>query len=77
MLVFSTVNGRDKRTYIYDQTEKYVIVLEPKEVNKVNEKQEEYTYKYYYFLTAYKLEGKDDKRNKIERLYQRRHNALL
>ena len=77
MLVFSTVNGCDKRTYIYDQTEKYVIVLEPKEANKVNEKQEEYTYKYYYFLTAYKLEGKDDKRNKIERLYQRRHNALL
>lgn len=77
MLVFSTVNGQNKRTYIYDQTEKYVIVLEPKEVKKQNEEQQEYIYKYYYFLTAYKLEGKDEKRNKIERLYQRRHNTLL
>lgn len=77
MLVFSTVNGREKRTYIYDKAERYVIVLEPKEVKKMNEKQDEYIYKYYYFLTAYKLEGKDEKRNKIERLYQRRHNTLL
>lgn len=77
MLVFSTVNGREKRTYIYDKAERYVIVLEPKEAKKVNEKQEEYVYRYYYFLTAYKLEGKDEKRNKIERLYQRRHNTLL
>ena len=77
MLIFSTVNGRDKRTYIYDKVEKYVIVLEPKEVKKLNEKQEEYVYKYYYFLTAYKLEGKDAKRNKIERLYQRKVATLL
>jgi len=77
MLVYSTINGRDKRTYIYDKVEKYVIVLEPKEAKKVNDRNEEYLYKYYYFLTAYKLEGKDAKRNKIERLYQRRNATLL
>lgn len=77
MLIFSTVNGRDKRTYIYDKTEKYVIVLEPKEAKKLNEKEEIYVYKYYYLLTAYKLEGKDAKRDKIERLYRRRNAALL
>lgn len=77
MLVFSTVNGREKRTYIYDKIEKYVIVLEPKEVKKTGENNEEYIYHYYYFLTAYKLEGKDAKRNKIERLYLRRNSVLL
>ena len=77
MMIFSIVNGRDKRTYIYDKVEKYVIVLEPKEAKKQNDKYEDYVYRYYYFLTAYKLEGKDAKRNKIERLYQRRNATLL
>lgn len=77
MLVFSTINGRDKRTYIYDQSEKYVIVLEPKQVKKLDEEGKEYLFNYYYFLTAYKLEGKDEKRNKIERLYARRHTEVL
>lgn len=77
MLIFSTINGRDKRTYIYDRIEKYVIVLEPKEAQKKDENEQEYTYKYYYFLTAYKLEGKDEKRNKIESLYRRRCTELL
>ena len=36
MMIFSIVNGRDKRTYIYDKVEKYVIVLEPKEAKKQN-----------------------------------------
>ena len=73
MLIFSTVNGREKRTYIYDRVESYVIVLEPKEARRADEQ----VYGYYYFLTAYKLEGKDVKRNKIERLYARRHPDLL
>lgn len=77
MLIFSTLNGRAKRTYIYDKIEKYVIVLEPKDVKKKNEKGEEYIYEYYYFLTAYHLEGKDAQRNKIERLYQRQTNTIL
>ena len=55
MLIFSTINGREKRTYIYDRNEKYVIVLEPKEVKKQNAKGEDYFYRYYYFLTAYTL----------------------
>jgi len=77
MLVFSTINGRQKRTYIYDKIEKYVIVLEPKEERKQKEDGTEEVYKYYYLLTAYKLEGKDEKRNKIESLYTKRNNMLL
>lgn len=48
-----------------------------KEVKKKNEKGEEYIYEYYYFLTAYHLEGKDAQRNKIERLYLRQTNTIL
>lgn len=77
MLIFSTKNGREKRTYIYDKTEQYVIVLEPKEAKKKDAYGNEYIYSYYYILTAYKLEGKDKMRNKIERLYQRRCATLL
>ena len=73
MLIFSTVNGRDKRTYIYDKKERYVIVLEPKTAKRSNDE----IYHYYYFLTAYPLEGKDDKRNKIEKLYSRRTAEIL
>jgi hypothetical protein len=77
MLIFSTLNGREKRTYIYDKAEKYVIVLEPKEAKKCNDKGEPYIFKYYYFLTAYHLEGKDAKRDKFERLYLRRADTIL
>lgn len=73
MLVFSTINGREKRTYIYDVKEKYVIVLEPKSAKRENGQ----IYRYYYFLTAYPLEGKDAKRNKIEKLYARRIDEIL
>ncbi len=62
MLIFSTWKGRERRTYVYDKAEKYG---------------DEYVYKFYYLLTAYKLEGKDAKRNKIERLYEKRHTELL
>lgn len=55
------------RTYIYDKTEKYVVVLEP--LRKVNE---------YYLLTAYNLRGKDAKKNKFIRKYKmRRLNEVL
>ena len=77
MLIFSTKNGREKRTYIYDKTEQYVIVLEPKEAKKKDAHGNEYIYPYYYMLTAYKLEGKDKMRNKIERVYLRRNNTLF
>ncbi len=60
MLHFSVEESKGIRTYIYDITEKYVIVLEP--LRKVNE---------YYLLTAYYLKGKDAKRNKILRKYKR------
>ncbi len=77
VLFFSTVKGREKRTYIYDQAERYVIVLEPKETKRTDEAGVEYTHHYYYLLTAYKLEGKDDKRNKIERLFNKKHSVVL
>lgn len=77
MLIFSTKNGREKRTYIYDKTEQYVIVLEPKEAKRIDSEEKEHPYYYYYLLTAYKLEGKDKKRNKIEKLYERRLPSVL
>ena len=49
------------RTYIYDKEQYYVIVLEP--LRKKDE---------YYLLTAYKLTGKDLKRNKILAKYNNR-----
>lgn len=77
MLIFSTKNGREKRTYIYDKTEQYVIVLEPKEAKRIDSEEKEHPYYYYYLLTAYKLEGKDKKRNKIEKPYERRLPSVL
>lgn len=77
MLIFSTQRGCERRTYVYDKAEKYVIVLEPKERTKLDELGGEHLYKYYYLLTAFKLEGKDIKRNKIEKLYEKRHTELL
>lgn len=65
ILQFSVLEPEGIRTYIYDVTEMYVIVLEP--LNKINE---------YYLLTAYYLKGKDAKRNKILQKYKRRLNEL-
>jgi hypothetical protein len=64
MLVFSAKDKGGIRTYIYDQAEHYVIVLEP--LRKINE---------YYLLTAYHLRGKDNK--KIENKYKRRRLTEL
>ncbi|MCD8266749.1 MAG: hypothetical protein LUC33_06295 [Prevotellaceae bacterium] len=58
MLHFSVAEPQGNRTYIYDTDEKYVIVLEPLRDGKS-----------YYLLTAYPLEGKDLKRNKIMNKY--------
>ncbi len=57
------------RTYVYDNDEKYVIILEPK-TNKTT------GYEYYYLLTAYLLEGKDKMRDKIIKKYERREKDL-
>ncbi len=65
VLQFSVLEPEGIRTYIYDVTEMYVIVLEP--LKKINE---------YYLLTAYHLKGKDAKRNKILQKYKRRLNEL-
>jgi hypothetical protein len=66
MLHFSVDEPGGIRTYIYDQTERYVIVLQP--LRNVNE---------YYLFTAYPLIGKDAKRNKIMQKYKRRTKQLL
>lgn len=65
VLHFSVKEPQGVRTYIYDKTEKYVIILEP--LRRVNE---------YYLLTAYYLKGKDAKRNKILQKYKRKLNDL-
>jgi len=61
ILHFSVKEPDGIRTYIYDKDEKYVIILQP--LRKVNE---------YYLLTAYHLLGKDAKRNKILKKYNKR-----
>lgn len=66
MLIFSVKEPEGNRTYIYDRDERYVIILEPLRVGDA-----------YYFITAYPLEGKDDKRNKIEKKYKRRLEEVL
>lgn len=54
MHIFSVKEKGDIKTYIYDEDEKYVIVLELR-----NNRER------YFLLTAYHLRGKDDKRDKI------------
>lgn len=66
ILVFSVEEQDSIRTYLYDTTEKYVIILEP--LRKKNE---------YYLITAYHLEGKDSKRDKIMKKYKRRLEETL
>lgn len=65
VLHFSVKEPEGIRTYIYDEVEKYVIVLEP--LKKVNE---------YYLLTAYYVMGKDAQRNKISQKYKRKLNEM-
>lgn len=66
VLCFTVKEPQGHRTYIYDRTEKYVIVLEPKHNNTI-----------YYLLTAYHLRGRDGKRDKMMRKYKRRIEEIL
>lgn len=61
--VFSTKDKDGIRTYIYDDTEKYVIVLEPFRNRNA-----------YYLLTAYHLTGRN--KNKIKSKIRRKLNQL-
>lgn len=61
VLIFSVKEPEGIRTYIYDEVEKYVIVLEP--LRKNDE---------YYLLTAYHVRGKDEKRDKFKSKYKRK-----
>lgn len=65
MLLFSIKEPDGDKTYYYDKDENYVIVLSPLRCNA------------YYLLTAYYVQGKDAKRNKIERKYRRRLDRIL
>lgn len=66
MLVFSVDEPEGKRTYIYDESEKYVIVLEPlRDGNS------------YYLLSAHKLLGKDAMRDKMKKKYKRKLDQIL
>jgi len=66
MFVFSVAEPSGIRTYIYDEDEYYVIVLEP-----MRNKDE------YYLLTAYYLEGRDKAREKMMKKYRRRLPDIL
>nr|WP_321379441.1 hypothetical protein [uncultured Bacteroides sp.] len=66
MLLFSVKEPEGNRTYYYDKDEKYVIVLEPLR-DGVS----------YYLLSAYHVRGKDAQRNKIEKKYRRKLEAVL
>ncbi len=66
MLIYSVKEPEGNRTYIYDVNEKYVIVLEP--LRKKGE---------YYLLSAFFVEGKDAKRDKYIKKYERRLPELL
>lgn len=66
ILHFTVKEPEGFRTYVYDRSEEYVIVLEPLRHGNA-----------YYLLSAYKLEGKDAQRKKIERKYKRRWSTLL
>ncbi|MCP9745985.1 hypothetical protein [Lacihabitans sp. CS3-21] len=66
MLVFSVKEPEGNRTYIYDKKENYVVILEP--LRRVSG---------YYLLTAYYIEGKDVKRDKILKKYKRKLDEIL
>ena len=64
MYVFSVQDPEGIRTYIYDEDEEYVIILEP--YRKINE---------YYLLSAYYLKGRN--RAKIKKKYSRRLHTVV
>lgn len=66
MLYFSVAEPEGIRTYIYDKSEKYVVILEP-----LKNKDE------YYLITAYHLIGRDAMRDKIIKKYKRKLNQVF
>lgn len=66
ILLFSVREPEGNRTYIYDEEEKYVIVLEPLR-DGVS----------YYLLSAYNIRGKDAQRDKIAKKYIRKLDVVL
>lgn len=66
MLVFSVKEPDGIRTYIYDKIENYVVILEP--LRRTSG---------YYLLSAYFVEGKDAKRDKILKKYKRKLDNIL
>jgi hypothetical protein len=68
MCIFSVEEPCGIRTYIYDQEEQYVIVLEPMRDLRKQE---------YALLTAYYENGKDKKRCKIMKKYRKRLPDVL
>lgn len=66
MLLFTVKEPEGLRTYLYDEEEKYVIVLEPRVNTNV-----------YFLLSAHFIQGKDAQRNKIKKKYKRKLTELL
>jgi hypothetical protein len=66
VLLFSVKEPEGLRTYLYDEDENYVIVLEPRVNANV-----------YFLLSAHYIEGKDAQRNKIKKKYNRKLKEVL
>jgi hypothetical protein len=64
VLIFSVIDPEGIRTYIFDQDQNYVIILEP-----YRSKTE------YYLITAYYLEGRNSE--KIKKKYNRRLSEVV
>lgn len=66
MLLFTVKEPEGLRTYLYDEDEKYVIVLEPRVSSNI-----------YFLLSAHYIQGKDAQRDKIKRKYKRKLTEVL
>jgi hypothetical protein len=66
MLLFTVKEPDGLRTYLYDEDENYVIVLEPRVNRNV-----------YFLLSAHYIQGKDAQRNKMKKKYKRKLQDVL
>ena len=66
MLLFTVKEPEGLRTYLYDEDEKYVVVLEPRVSSNV-----------YFLLSAHYIQGKDAQRDKMRKKYKRKLNDII
>jgi len=66
MILFTVKEPEGLRTYLYDEDEKYVVVLEPRVSSNV-----------YFLLSAHYIQGKDAQRDKMRKKYKRKLNDII